>query len=295
MRILLLSSSEDYYSTRRLQDAFRERGHEILSVDPARLELGPGSEGLSIHHRGAPVTPFDLCLPRLSRPHLAHTARILEALEASGTLLLNPLEGIRDARDKYGTYLALGRAGLPTPPTTLVSDPDRVREAAGRLGGFPVVLKPLHATQGSGVSLLPDAASARVMLRHLLARGEGAVFQAFLKEGAGRDIRLMCVGARVLGAMQRTSEGDEFRANLHQGGRAEALQPSDALKDLASRAAGALSLRFAGVDVLSLKDGVRVLEVNASPGLQGFESATGIDVAGHVVDLAERLHDGRGP
>jgi len=289
VRVLLLSSSADYYSTRKLLEAFEARGHDIVRADPGRCELGPGKNGVALRIDGAHPKPFDLCIPRLSKPRLEHSFRLLEALEAGSTLLINPLEGLCISRDKFRTFQRLRRDGVPTPDTTLVSDPDRVREAAESVGGFPVVLKPLHATQGSGVTLVREEASASVLLRRFLGHGEGAVFQRFLPEAAGSDLRLITAGPRVLGAMCRRGAIGDFRSNLHQGGWAETYDPPDVLRDLASRAAGALGLRFSGVDVLVTASGFQVLEVNASPGLGGFEKSTGIDVASRVAELAERL------
>ncbi|MHC4599600.1 MAG: ATP-grasp domain-containing protein [Planctomycetota bacterium] len=289
MRALLLSASHDYPSTQRLLQVFRDRGHEITHAEPARCELGPGDEGRALRIDGHPAGPFDLVVPRLAKPHLEHTFALLEALRDSGAHLLNPLRGLRAARDKYATFRALRRHNIPTPETTLVRDPDRVGKAADAVGGFPVVMKPLHATQGSGVTVVRDADSARTLLRHFLAAGEGAVFQTRIADLEGGDVRLITAGARVVGAIRRRSAADDFRANLHQGALAEPFAPPDGLRDLASRAAGAVGLRFSGVDALVTRKGFHVLEVNASPGLAGFEKATGLDAAMEMVELAERL------
>jgi ribosomal protein S6--L-glutamate ligase len=289
MRALLLSASPDYYSTRKILDAFEARNHEIRLADPGNVELGPGGDGRDLAIEGEPAPAFDLCLPRLSKPLLDHIFKILGALDDRGCVLLNSLEGLHASRDKYVTYQRLSREKIPTPSTTLVVDPGRADEAARRVGGFPVVLKPLHATQGSGVTLVRDARTAAVLLERFLSSGEGAVFQTFLPEAAGSDIRLITLGPRILGAMRRRSAIGDFRSNLHQGGSAETYDPPDVLKDLASRAAGALGLRFAGVDVLVTRAGFMVLEVNASPGLGGFEKSTGVDVASKLAEMAERI------
>ncbi|MHC5082093.1 MAG: ATP-grasp domain-containing protein [Planctomycetota bacterium] len=289
MRILLLSANAEYYSTRKIRAAFLDRGHEVLHAEPMRCELGPGEDGRALFSAGRLLDPFDVCIPRLSKPHLEHTFHLLEALESQKVLLLNPLPGLQSARNKFKTFEALRRANIPTPDTTLVSDPDRLEAAADRVGGFPVIMKPLHATQGSGVSIVRDASSGRTLLEHFLARGEGAVFQTRIPEAMNGDIRLIIVGPRILGAMRRNVAIGDFRANLHQGGIPEALPPSDALRDLAFRAVGALGLRFAGVDVVQTAKGYQVLEINASPGIEGFEGVTGIDAAVEVVQLTERL------
>jgi ribosomal protein S6--L-glutamate ligase len=214
----------------------------------------------------------------------------MSALEDSDTGLINPLEGCAKARDKFETFRALRKEGLPTPDTTLLHDPRQVEAAVEAVGGFPVVLKPLASTQGSGVTLVRDAESARTLLRSYLSLGEGAVFQRFLKDAARGDLRIIVAGPRVVGAMHRQSAPGDFRANLHQGGEAAPYDPADSVRDLAFRAARALHLRFAGIDLLATKKGFQILEVNASPGLKGFEACTGIDAAGELVRLAERLH-----
>ena len=289
MKTLLLSCREGYYSTRRLAEAIRGRGHEVVRADPGRCELGPGDGGRALRIEGAPASGFDLCVPRLSRLRLDHTVRIVRALGEAGTIPLNPPHGLQIARNKFETFRALRQAGLPTPDTTLAADPEAVAAAVESVGGFPAVMKPLRGTQGTGVVLVRDAGTARALLRRYQARGETAVFQAFVPEAAEGDVRLITVGARVLGAVRRRGAGGDFRSNLHQGGAASPFGASDALRDLASRAAAVFGLRFAGVDVILAGGEPRILEVNASPGFQGFEKATGLDVAGAVAELAERL------
>jgi ribosomal protein S6--L-glutamate ligase len=295
MKALLLSYREDYYSTRRLLEALRARGHEAVRADPGRCDLGPGDGGRALRIGGTPASGFDFCLPRLSRARLDHTFRVVEALEDSGTLSLNPSASLRQARDKFEVFRVLRAAGLPTPETTLAADPDGASAAAESVGGFPVVMKPLRGTQGTGVSLVRDADTARALLRHYQSRGETAVFQAYVPEAREGDIRLITVGARVLGAIRRKGAEGDFRSNLHQGGSASPWGPSDALRDLASRAAAAFALRFAGVDVILTGREPMVIEVNASPGFGGFETATGVDVAAPVAELAERLLGDRLP
>lgn len=295
MRVLLLSAHADYYSTRKILEAFQAKGHDILHVDPARIELGPGESGRALRHGGKDIGPFDFCIPRLTKSHLEHTFTILDALGHRGAHTINPLRGLMAARDKFKTYQALAAAEIATPPTTLVCDPDHVEAAAESVGGFPLVLKPLHATQGSGVALVRNAATAKVLLRHFIAHNEGAVFQAFLPEAAGGDVRLITAGARVLGAIRRHGAIGDFRANLHQGGCSEPFAAPDVLKDLACRAAASLGLRFAGVDVLVTRNEFHVIEINASPGLAGFERSTGIDVGAGLVTLAERILEQQQP
>jgi ribosomal protein S6--L-glutamate ligase len=290
MKILLLSAREDYYSTRRLAETIRGRGHEVVRADPGCCELGPGEDGRALRIAGSPAAGFHVCIPRLSRLRLDHTVRIVRALGEAGAIPLNPPHGLQTARDKFESFRALRRAGLPTPDTTLAADPEAVAAAVASVGGFPAVMKPLRGTQGTGVVLVRDADSARALLRRCQARGDTAVFQAFVPEAAEGDVRLLTVGARVLGAIRRRGAGGDFRSNLHQGGAASPFAATDALRDLASRAAGVFGLRFAGVDVIFAGREPRVLEVNASPGFQGFEKATGMDVAGAVADLVERLH-----
>lgn len=292
MKVLVLSTMDDCHSTSRLNEAFVRRGHEVTVADPMTCELGPGYGGRLLRIRGETALGFDLCVPRLSRTWLDHTFRICRALNESGTLLLNGIDGMAAARDKFEAYKSLRKADLPTPDTTLVADPDHVEQAAASVGGFPVVAKPLRCSQGSGVALIGDAESARAWVMHMKHADEPGLFQAYVR-GANSDIRLVTVGARVLGAMRRTGVEGDFRSNLHQGGSAAPFNPPEPLKDLAQRVANAFGLRFSGIDLVFDNGSPKVLEVNASPGFEGFQKATGIDVAEAVVAHSERMMSSR--
>jgi ribosomal protein S6--L-glutamate ligase len=292
MKVLLLSYREDYYSTRRLLEALRARGHEAVRADPGRCDLGPGDAGRALRIAGAPAPRFDLVVARLARARLDHTFRLVAALEDAGVPSLNPLRALRAARDKFEAFRTLRSAGLPAPETTLAADPEGAAAAAESVGGFPVVIKPPRGTQGSGVVLVRDAAGARAWLRHYQARGETAVLQAYVPEAADGDVRLLVAGGRVLGAILRRGAPGDFRSNLHQGGTAAAWPAPEGLRELATRAAAAFGLRFAGVDAVPGGREPLILEVNASPGFRGFEAATGIDAAAAVAELCERVAGG---
>jgi ribosomal protein S6--L-glutamate ligase len=264
----------------------------VTVADPGTCELGPGYGGRLLRISGETALGFDLCVPRLSRTWLDHTLRLCRALNESGTLLLNDLDGRAAARDKFEAYRALRKADLPTPDTTLVADPDHVEQAAASVGGFPVVAKPLRCSQGSGVSLHNDAESARVWVMHMKHADEPVLFQSYVR-GANFDVRLVTVGARVLGAMRRTGAEGDFRSNLHQGGSASSFNAPEPLRDLAQRVANVFGLRFSGIDVIFDNGSPRILEVNASPGFEGFQKATGIDVAEAVVAHSERMMSAR--
>lgn len=284
-RLGVLSRSPKSYATRRLLAAGRERGLEIASVDYARLDVrfgGAGEVELSGDH--AEPAEFDYVLGRISPVYTPLGASILRAYRLTGARCTPGPDALLLSRDKFQSLLTVAAAGVPTPTTALLSDGEGLRTAAEDLGGYPLVVKPLSGTHGLGVELVRDAASAQDLLARLAGEHKGSMVQEFIGEAAGRDVRAVVCGERVVAAITREAAHGEFRSNLHLGGAARETHLSAREIDYAVRAARALDLGIAGVDLLRSARGPLVLEVNASPGLAGIEGATGIDVAGAMID-----------
>ena len=286
MDVLLLSRNVAIYSSRRLTETFRSRGANVTVLDPVALSLtvGDGSPGLFAD--GVPLPPPAVAVPRIGTGITDHALAVLRHLEVAGVPLLAGSNAVRRAKDKMECLQALTAAGLPVPPTALARQASDADRAIDLVGGPPVVLKFLAGTHGVGVFLAESRESARSILEAMWEMEKNLLVQRFIAAASGTDLRLFVVGNRVVAAMRRRAAEGGFRSNLHHGGRAEAYLPDEPTIDVALRAARALDLRVAGVDLLETGDGLLVNEVNASPGLEGIEDLTGIDIASAVVDEA---------
>lgn len=287
MKLAILSMRASLYSTRRLVSAARERGHEVRVIDHTRCAASVGGEGHEVWHEGERVDGLDAIIPRIGSSVTTHGAAIVRQFEAMGVHTLVGALAIRRARDKLRALQLLSRAGLPIPKTAFARRPRPVDPLVQQVGGLPVVLKVLEGTQGVGVVLaetLPAARAAAEAFNHV---NSSFLVQAFVAESRGRDLRAFVVDGRVVAAMQRTASEGEFRANLHRGASGAQVELTEHEVDIVTRAAQALDLAVCGVDLLRSKSGPLLLEVNASPGLEGIEGATGIDVAQRVIEALE--------
>lgn len=294
MNILILSRNRFLYSTRRLVKAARMRGHEVTTANPltATLTFKPG---LALAIDGQEIAA-DVVIPRIGHSITEYGLAVVEQLECRGTPSVNGRDAMELARDKARALLRLTAAGVPTPPTALTRNPDDVEAAVRAVGGLPVILKTLSGTQGIGVMLVDSMASVRSIHDAMRAVGQDVLIQKFIVEASGCDLRAIVVGGRVVAAMRRKSCGDEFRANLHRGARAEAYTLSAEYEAIALKAAAVVNLDVAGVDILETAGGPVVLEVNPAPGLEGIEAATALDVADCIIEHAETIvarHTGR--
>lgn len=287
MNILILSRNRFLYSTRRLVKAARMRGHDVQTTNPLaasllfRRQLGLLMDGQPLH--------ADVVIPRIGHSITEYGLAVVEQLELLGTPAVNNREAMGLARDKARALQRLSAANIPVPPTAFTRNPDDVEMAVQAVGGLPVVLKTLSGTQGIGVMLLDSMASVRSIHDTMRSMGQDILIQKFVTESAGCDVRAIVIGGKVVAAMKRTSCGDEFRANLHRGGKGEALNLSSEMEDYAIKAATTIGLEVAGVDILETTHGPVVLEVNPAPGLEGIEQATGVDVADLIIEHAELL------
>ena len=284
MRLAILSRAPKAYSTERLRTAAESRGHEVRIMNTLRfaMELTGGEPDLQ--YRGKPTPDIDAILPRIGASITFFGLAVVRQFEQMDVYTPNTSHGIANARDKLRSTQILSRHDIGIPPTTFVRDRADVLPAIERVGGAPVVIKLLEGTQGIGVILAPDKKVAEAVIETLQSARQNVLIQQFVSESKGRDIRAIVVGDRVIAAMRRRAQGDEFRSNVHRGGSVEAVELDDEFQRVAVQSAQIMGLRVAGVDMLEGKDGPLVMEVNSSPGLEGIEGATGLDVAGAIVD-----------
>lgn len=288
MQLVILSRRPDLYSTRRLVEAAEARGHTVRVLDILRCTIHLGAGGPALHGEGERLTGVDAVIPRIGASVTFYGLAVVRQLEAMGVYCLNGSIPINRSRDKLRAHQLLARKKIGLPVTAFAHHADSADDLIRSVGGPPVVVKLLEGTQGVGVVLCETKKAAQSVIEAF--RGLRAYFlvQEFIAEAGGADLRLFVVGDRVVAAMQRQGAEGEFRSNLHRGGRAEAVKITPAERKAAVEACKALGLRVAGVDVLRSSRGPLVLEVNSSPGLQGIEKATGVDVAGLVIRHTEK-------
>ncbi len=284
MKLAILSRSPDSYSTRRLRVAAVDRGHAVRVLNTLRFAIDLSSGDPDLQYRGRPLSDYDAVLPRVGASITYFGTAVVRQFEQMDVYTPNSSNGIANSRDKLRALQILSRHDVSIPPSTFVRDRNDVVPAIRRVGGAPVIIKLIEGTQGVGVMLAPDAKIAEAIIETLQTTGTNVLLQKFVAESRGRDIRAFVIGDRVVAAMRRTAQGDEFRSNVHRGGTTEAIDLEPAYERTAVQAAQIMGLRVAGVDMLEGRDGPLILEVNSSPGLEGIESATELDVAGAVID-----------
>lgn len=289
MKLLLLSRNPRLYTTRRLIRAFRKAGFEVLTVDPLHCELFMDKGRYAVLYRGEPLEGFDLVVPRISTNITEYGLAVLHHFEMQGMPVLNGALAILRARDKLRCLQILSKRGLGIPPSMLIRHPSSLESSVSRVQGPPVILKLLQGTQGVGVMLAESVKSAESVLDTLWGLGQNILVQKFVAESQGKDVRALVVGDQVVAAMRRRAQEGEFRSNIHRGGVGEPIRRlPKAYRRAAVRASQILGLKVAGVDMLEGTDGPLVMEVNASPGLEGIEGTTGIDIAGRIAEYAVR-------
>ncbi|MBS1905131.1 MAG: RimK family alpha-L-glutamate ligase [Actinobacteria bacterium] len=285
MKLAVLSRAPQSYSTQRFRAAAQQRGHQIKVLNTLRFAIDLTSEEPDLHFRGRRLSDYDAILPRIGNSITYFGTAVVRQFEQMDVYTPNTANGISSARDKLRANQILSRHNIAMPPTAFVRNRADVRPAIERVGGAPVVIKLLEGTQGIGVILAPQVKVAEAIIETLHSTKQNVLIQKFIAESRGRDIRALVVGDRVVAAMRRVANGDEFRSNVHRGGTVEAVQLDPVYEQTAVRAAQIMGLRVAGVDMLEGEDGPLVMEVNSSPGLQGIETATGLDVAGAIIDF----------
>ena len=284
MKLAVLSRAPHAYSTQRLRSAAQQRGHDVKVLDTLKFAIDLTGDEPDLHFRGKQLSDYDAILPRIGSSITYFGTAVVRQFEQMDVYTPNTANGISSARDKLRASQILSRHDIAMPATAFVRNRADVRPAIERVGGAPVVIKLLEGTQGIGVILAPQVKVAEAIIETLHSTRQNVLIQKFISESRGRDIRALVVGDRVVAAMRRVAAGDEFRSNVHRGGSVEAVQLDPAYEAVAVRSAQIMGLRVAGVDMLEGEEGPLVMEVNSSPGLQGIEQATKLDVAGAIID-----------
>ncbi|RNI24419.1 RimK family alpha-L-glutamate ligase [Flexivirga caeni] len=287
MKLAILSCAPRAYSTQRLRSAALERGHTVKVLNTLRFAIDLSGPDPDLQFRGRPLSDYDAILPRIGNSVTYFGTAVVRQFEQMDVYTPNTATGITNSRDKLRASQILSRHHIGMPPTAFVRNRGDVLPAIERVGGAPVVIKLLEGTQGIGVILAPDNKVAEAIIETLQSTKQNVLIQSFVKESKGRDIRALVVGERVVAAMRRVAKGDEFRSNVHRGGSVEKVELSPEFEETAVRAAQIMGLKVAGVDMLEGEDGPLVMEVNSSPGLEGIEAATKLDVAGAIIDYVD--------
>ena len=288
LRLALLTREPDNYSSKRLIEAARARGHVIDTINTSRCYMKIEARSPEVHYDGKTLPFYDAVIPRIGASMTGYGMAVLRQFEGTGAWCLNPPASIGASRDKLLAHQLLSQAGIAMPVTAFAHSPKDTKDLVSLAGSSPVVLKLLSSTQGRGVVLAETKKAAESLVDAFRGLDANFLVQEFVKEAAGADVRCLVLGGRVVAAMKRQAQEGEFRSNLHRGGKAMAVTLSPSEKKIAVTAAKRLGLNFAGVDLLQSKNGPVVLEVNSSPGLEGIETATGKDVAGKAIRLIEQ-------
>ncbi len=295
MRIAILSRNESLYSTIRLKEAAMKRGHEVEVVDFLSCYMNITAKKPSIHYRGDELPLFDAIIPRIGSNRTFSGSAIVRGFETMGTYSINSSLAITRSRDKLRAHQLLAMKGIDMPATAFAPAKSDIHDLMKMIGGPPVVIKLLEGTQGVGVVLAETRKAAESVIQTLMGLNANIILQEFIKEADGADIRCFVVGDKVVAAMKRQAEKGEFRANLHQGGVGEPIKITKAERAAAVMAAKIMGLQMAGVDMLRSERGPLVLEINSSPGLEGIEKTTGIDVAAKIIQHIEKHAKPIGP
>ena len=288
MKIALLSRNQKLYSSRRLIEAAKERGHEIQVIDALRAYMNIASHKPTIHYKGEPIEDVDAVIPRIGASVTFYGAAVLRQFEMMGVYPLNESVAITRSRDKLRSLQLLSRKGIGLPVTGFANKPDDIKDVIKMVGGAPLVVKLLEGTQGIGVVLAETQKAAESVIEAFMGLKANILVQEYIKEAGGSDIRCFVIGGKVVAAMQRTAAPGEFRSNLHRGGSSSLVRITPEERSTAVRAAKIMGLNVAGVDLLRSNHGPVVMEVNSSPGLEGIEAATGKDIAGQIIEYIEK-------
>lgn len=288
MKIAILSRRTQLYSTRRLLEEAKKRGHHIRVVDTLRCYMNINARQPSIHYRGDILADFDAVIPRIGASVTFYGCAVVRQFEMMNVYVVNSSIAITRSRDKLRALQLLSRRGIGLPITGFADSPDDIGDLIDMVGGAPLVVKLLEGTQGIGVLLAETRQAAESVIEAFLDLDTHIMVQEYIKEAKGADIRCFVVGGKVVAAMQRQAKSGEFRSNIHRGGCASLIKITPEERQTAIRAAKIMGLNVAGVDLLRSSRGPLVMEVNSSPGLEGIEKATGKNIAGMIIEFIER-------
>jgi ribosomal protein S6--L-glutamate ligase len=288
MRIVILSRQPELYSTRVLQEAAFARGHEAQVLDTLQFDIRLSRRNPELYYQGEAIGPVDAVIPRIGASITYFGMAVVRQFEMMGVYCLNESQAIARSRDKLRCLQLLSRHDIGLPPTVYTRQAEHIPACVEKVEGPPVVVKLLQGTQGIGVVLAETTMAASSVIEAFHGLEQNILIQKFIRESKGADIRALVVGGKVVAAMRRQALAGEFRSNLHRGGKAKKIRLPLDYRRTAVAAARVLGLTVAGVDMLESADGPMVMEVNSSPGLEGIQKTTGVDVAAAIIEHIER-------
>jgi ribosomal protein S6--L-glutamate ligase len=288
MKIAVLSRNEKLYSTSRLIEAIRQRGHKGVVIDHLKCDILMDETGPSIFYKGEPLIDIDAIIPRIGASVTFYGTAVVRQFEMMNVFSALDSLAITRSRDKLRSLQILSRKGIRMPKTAFTNFSKQDNKVLSHIGNAPVVIKLLEGTQGLGVVLAETNKAAKSVVEAFDSLKTRVILQEYIEEAGGSDIRAFIVNGEIVGAMKRQGKEGEFRSNLHRGGNSAVIKLSRSEKATALNAAKAMGLAIAGVDMLQSKRGPLVLEVNSSPGLEGIEKSTGVDIAGKIIEYVEQ-------
>ncbi len=288
MKIAVLSRNKELYSTRRLVEACEQRGHQVEVINHLKCNIITEQKKPTIYYQGRYLNDMEGVIPRIGASVTFYGTAVVRQFEMMKVFSATESQALVRSRDKLRSLQILSRAGLGLPKTVFTNYTKEVDSILDEVGGAPVVIKLLEGTQGLGVVLAENRKAAKSVIEAFNGLKARIIIQEFIKEAKGEDIRAFVVDGEVVGAMKRIAKEGEFRSNLHRGGRAEIVELSEEERETALHAAKVMGLGVAGVDLIQASRGPLILEVNSSPGLEGIEKATGVDIAGKIVGYLEK-------
>ncbi|MCD8525567.1 MAG: 30S ribosomal protein S6--L-glutamate ligase [Gammaproteobacteria bacterium] len=288
MRLAILSQKETIYSTKRLKEAALALGHDVSVINYQKCYVNICANHATVHYEGKPAATYDAIIPRIGAKRTFYGTAIVRQFETMGVYSINSSLAITRSRDKLRAQQLLVMKGIDMPVTGFAPDAESIHDLIHLVGGTPLIIKLLEGTQGVGVLMAETPKAAESVAQALAGLKANIIIQEFIKESKGEDIRCFVVGNKVIAAMKRTAAVGEFRANVHRGGIAQTITITEKERSIAVKAAKIMGLKMAGVDILRSNRGPLVLEVNSSPGLEGIERATGIDIATRIIRYLEK-------
>lgn len=284
--VVILSRKRSLYSTSRLVEAIKARGHRPLVLDTLRCSMVLAQGNPHMLYRGVEVKGVDVVIPRIGASITGYGLAVVSHFDMMGVPVLNSSEAIARSRDKLRCLQHLSRSGLDIPRTVMAHDRSNVRKLVDEVGGLPVIIKLIRGTQGVGVMIAHTVQEVQTIVDTFWSLDQEIVLQEFVAESEGKDVRALVVGSQVVGAMRRQAKKGEFRSNIHRGGEGRPIELPPSYVEAAVRAARLIGLEVAGVDMLEGREGPRLMELNSSPGFEGLEGATKQDIAGAIIEHA---------
>jgi ribosomal protein S6--L-glutamate ligase len=288
MKIAILSQDASLYSTKRLKEAGEFQGHEVRVINYLRCYMNITSHKPTVVYNGKPLESFDAIIPRIAASKTFYGTAVVRQFEVMNVFTTNDSQAISRSRDKLRCLQILAREGIGLPVTGIAHATQDIDGLIETVGGTPLVIKLLEGTQGIGVVLAETDQAAKSVIEAFRQLEANILVQEYIKEASGADLRCFVIDGKVVASMKRQGAEGDFRSNLHRGGKAEKIKLTPEERSTAIRATKAMGLRVAGVDLLRSNHGPVVIEVNSSPGLEGIEAATGVDVAKKIIDFVAK-------